>query len=221
MLPPELGPWPDTSAAHAAVDLITAHEPVYLVHHSIRSYVYGRHFAQAQGLRPDVDYSDELHFLAAVLHDIGLTDQADGSQRFEVDGADRAAEFVRSQGFSQDDAEIVWDAVALHTSAGIADRKRPEIAFTHRGITADIFGLDAEHLDHNLVEAANRHLPRLALPTRLMADVARQVAANPAKFVPFTFVSGAVQYAAPHLSVPDTRAILSASHWADADSATA
>jgi hypothetical protein len=31
-------------------------------------------------------------------------------------------------GLSEERAEIVWDAIALHTSVGIANRKRPEVA---------------------------------------------------------------------------------------------
>ena len=201
-LPADLGPWPVTGPTVAAVELVVEHEPDYLVHHSLRSYFYARHLGEAQGLRPGEHYDDELLFLGVVLHDIGATDEANGSQRFEVDGADRAARFVREHGLGEASAEIVWDAVALHTSAGIANRKRPEISLAHAGIGADIFALGLEGMDGAVVAAARDRYPRLDLVTRLCADVAGQVVTNPAKLVPLTFTEAAVRFTAPHVPVP-------------------
>ena len=91
----------------------------------------------AHAARPDQEYDDELLFLACVLHDIGLTPDGGGEQRFEVDGADAAVRFLAARGLSEERAEIVWDAIALHTSIGIANRKRPEVALAYAGIGID------------------------------------------------------------------------------------
>jgi hypothetical protein len=42
--------------------------------------------------------------------------------------------FLATRGLSEERPEIVWDAIALHTSIGIANRKRPEIALANAGI---------------------------------------------------------------------------------------
>jgi hypothetical protein len=80
-----------------------------------------------------VRFDSELFFLGAVLHDLGQTERFMGTQRFEVDGADAAAEFLKDKGVPQESVEVVWDAVALHTSRGIVERKRPEIALVSAG----------------------------------------------------------------------------------------
>ena len=51
-----------------------------------------RELAAADGL---TDYDDELVFLGCLLHDLGVTDYGWGDQRFEVEGADAAARFLR------------------------------------------------------------------------------------------------------------------------------
>ncbi|MFD9702530.1 HD domain-containing protein [Lentzea sp. NPDC059081] len=207
-LPDVLGPWPRTPATVAAVEFIGEHEPDHLVNHSIRSYFYGRHLGDLAG----TEYDDEILFLATVLHDIGLTEEANGSQRFEVDGADRAARFVLDQGLGDAAAETVWDAIALHTSPGIANRKSAEIALAHAGIGADILAVGADRLDDALTAAAHARYPRLDLANRLTADVAGQIRRNPAKHVLFSFADAALRHHFPEVPQPTFRE-LAARGW--------
>lgn len=211
-LPEILGPWPQTRSTIAAVEFISEHEPEYLINHSIRSYFYGRHVGDVTGTK----YNDEILFLATVLHDIGLTEEANGSQRFEVDGADRAARFVRDQGLDDAAAETVWDAVALHTSPGIANRKSGEIALAHAGIGADLLAIGADKLGDALTSAAHARYPRLDLVNKLAADVADQIHRNPAKHIVFTFADAALQHHSPEAVRPTLRD-LTARGW-DRDS---
>ncbi|NEW36978.1 HD domain-containing protein, partial [Nocardia cyriacigeorgica] len=85
--------------------------------HSIRGFLFGRAIAGAQGLQPGADYDEEVMYLICALHDIGLGDIANGHQRFEVDGADYAAEFLERNGITDARVDTVWDAIAGHTSA--------------------------------------------------------------------------------------------------------
>ncbi len=95
----------------------------------MRSYLYGRLLGERNGLQPGARLRPpEIHFLATVLHDIGLTDEANGSQRFELDGADRAATFMREHGFSDRDVETVWDAVACTPRASSPPARAPSSA---------------------------------------------------------------------------------------------
>ena len=62
----------------------------------------------------------------SMFHDLGLTSRYDKSQlRFEVDGANAARDFLRSNSISESDIETVWNAVALHTTPGIPEFMRP------------------------------------------------------------------------------------------------
>ncbi|MCA2223186.1 hypothetical protein [Nonomuraea aurantiaca] len=61
--------------------------------------------------------------LADVMHDLGLGTLAAGQARFEVEGADLAASVLTEHGIAAADVDRVWEAIALHSSVGIADRR--------------------------------------------------------------------------------------------------
>jgi len=79
--------FPRSELVREVIELLTNHANVAISNHSIRSYLFARLAAEDRGLAPGRDYNPELLFCACALHDIGLTDVASGSQRFEVDGA--------------------------------------------------------------------------------------------------------------------------------------
>lgn len=63
---------PDSKVCSAAFALANGVSPAYLHNHCVRSYLFGRELAAAQGLRPGVDYDEEVVFLSAILHDLGV-----------------------------------------------------------------------------------------------------------------------------------------------------
>src|ERR1700761_3443370 len=128
---------PTDPIAVRALELARAHEHPALLNHSVRTYLHAVLAAGQLG----VDYPADLLFLACVLHDIGATDAYDGTQRFEVDGADGAAAFLTGQGMAADQVDQVWEAIALHTSPHIAERRGPVTMLTRLGVRAD-FGAD-------------------------------------------------------------------------------
>jgi HD domain len=147
---------PDSALAQKAVDLAYRVSPPVVWTHVVRTFVFGALVGQAQNLR----YDEELFFLAAVLHDLGLTAEFRGAERFEVVGADAADAFLKDHGLNSERREIIWDAIALHTSVGIASRKRPEIALVHIGAGVDVIGMGLDQLPPNLVAETIEALPR-------------------------------------------------------------
>ena len=95
-----------------------------------------------------------------MLHDLGLTAEFRSAERFEVAGADAAVAFLKDEGVAAERCEIVWDAIALHTSIGIAARKRPEIALVHIGAGVDVVGMGLDELPPTLVAQTIEALPR-------------------------------------------------------------
>ncbi|MCQ6250094.1 hypothetical protein [Streptomyces malaysiensis] len=59
------------------------------------------------------------------MHDIGAATDSPNRQRFEVQGVDRTAAFLAEPGVPTSDAYRVWQAIALHTSPGIARHAVP------------------------------------------------------------------------------------------------
>ncbi|URN02710.1 HD domain-containing protein [Actinomadura madurae] len=172
---------PDTDLTRKAYDLVFATGTAALAHHSVRTYLWGRALGEARGLHPDADYDDEALFLGSVLHDLGLTEQGDGDQRFEVDGADLAALFVSDNGLDGERTRVVWEAIALHTSRGIANKMRPEIALTHAGTSIDMTGLGAGSLPEGFTGRVHAAFPRLEQDCGLTTLILGQITANPAK----------------------------------------
>ena len=80
---------PDSEICSAEMQFASDASPAFLHNHCVRSHLFGRELASAQGLRSGADYDEELLFLACVLHDLGITAHAAGNQRFEVDGLDK------------------------------------------------------------------------------------------------------------------------------------
>ena len=178
---------PDSEIARAAKQFVYNVSPAFVAHHSLRSYLFGRELAAAKGLRPDVDYDDELVFLSCMLHDLGVTHHGNGDQRFEVDGADAAARFLRDHGVPESRVTTIWQAIALHTSAGLAHRFGAEQAITHMGIGADIVGNDKHLLPSGYADHVHASWPRHDLGYALAELIANQIEANPQKGPPMTF----------------------------------
>jgi hypothetical protein len=54
---------------------------------------------------------------------------------------------------------IVWEAIALHTTDGIARRMGPETAQTQIGVLCDLFGFGRGNLPADLVTRAQAGFP--------------------------------------------------------------
>src|SRR5277367_3748025 len=146
----------DSVLAQEAVDLAFRVSPAVVWIHVLRTFVFDAPVGKAQSLR----YDEKLFFLASVLHDLGLTAEFRGAERFEVVGADAADAFLKDHGLDTERREIIWEAIALHTSVGIASRKRPEIALVHIGAGVDVIGMGLDQLPPNLVAETIEALPR-------------------------------------------------------------
>ncbi|SHG76310.1 HD domain-containing protein [Streptoalloteichus hindustanus] len=179
-------PFPRTDLARAATQFARENVHAAIFNHSMRTYLYGRFLGEHRGLRPDEDYDDELLFLGCVLHDVGLGPKGNGDQRFDIDGADLAAEFLTKQGVDPERIEVVWDAVALHLYFEVASRKQPEIALVTEGAGYDL-GPTGPALPPGYADRVHAVLPRLHTGAVLYDLVVEQALAKPQKAPLFSF----------------------------------
>ncbi len=130
---------PDSKLAQEATQLIRDTEPPLLFHHSTRVYLWGA----LAGIRKNLKFDPELLYIGALFHDIGLTKQySSATERFEVDGANAARTFLKQHGVPETSIDVVWDAIALHTTPGIPQHKKPEVALVTAGVEMDVLGID-------------------------------------------------------------------------------
>jgi hypothetical protein len=148
---------PDSKLAREVTQLIRDTESDLLFHHSVRVYCWGVMTGNRMGLK----FDPELLYAASMFHDIGLTARYENSQlRFEVDGANAARDFLRGHGISEGDIETVWNAVALHTTPGIPQFMRPEIALVQAGAGMDVAGRGYDQFTDTQRESVVAAFPR-------------------------------------------------------------
>lgn len=148
---------PDSRLARQITELVRDTETPLLFHHSSRVY----YFAALAGLRRGLTFDRELLYAGAMFHDMGLTHQhSSAHERFEVDGANAARDFLRGQGLSPHDIDTVWTAIALHTTPGIPQHMHPVVALVTAGVEMDVLGLDFEGFGDADREAVVRAHPR-------------------------------------------------------------
>jgi hypothetical protein len=128
---------PSGPLALGALTLAQQTESSPVADHCIRSFLFARLLANQEGSAGDDAYNENLLFAACIMHDLGLGTGAAGKQRFEVEGADLAADLLRQHGVPTADVDRVWEAIALHSSIGIAGRLGLLTYLTHRGVFTD------------------------------------------------------------------------------------
>jgi len=157
-----------------------------VLNHSVRSYLWAVLLAEHENVTSDADYDPVLLFAATVMHDLGVGSRASGQQRFEIEGADLAAELLVAHAVSNNDVDRVWEAIAIHTSPGIAERRGLLAYLTREGIGID-FGRQAG-IVRNQQQAIHAHYPRLAMVRSLVDAIvehaARSEAAAPRYSIP-------------------------------------
>ena len=129
---------PDSKLAREITEFVRDTETPLLYHHSSRVYYFGAIAGKQRGLKFDA----ELLYAGAMFHDVGLVSAyASRDQRFEVDGANAARDFLRARNIAQSDVDTVWTAIALHTTPGIPQHMHPVIALVTAGVEMDVLGL--------------------------------------------------------------------------------
>ncbi|MGI3779357.1 MAG: HD domain-containing protein [Janthinobacterium lividum] len=148
---------PDSTVARDPADLIRSTVGELLFNHSSRVFLFGALKGRRRGLTPDLGQL----YVAALFHDLGLASQYAGSQeRFEMDGADVAREFLLAQDRSAEEAHTAWLAIALHTTPSIPRALAPETALVAAGVETDVLGLQLDEIGPAHREAVVDACPR-------------------------------------------------------------
>ena len=164
---------PDTALVRDAIDLSRSLLEPFLFNHVMRSWLFGILLSEAAEAAPDA----ELLAVAAILHDLGLTERYTAKNRFEVDGANAARDFMKDRGIPAQQTQVVWDAIALHTTPTLALYKEPEVVMTHSGIAVDVLGAGLDRIPQGKQRAILTAFPRLAFKDEFrgcLCNVVRQ-----------------------------------------------
>jgi hypothetical protein len=157
---------PDTSLTRDISEFVREAEDDLLFDHSRRVYFFGALQGRRRGLEPD----PELLYAGAMFHDVGLTEphRSTSSQRFEVDSADVARDFLLDRGVDRDLVRRVWLSIALHTTPGVPEFLEAEVALVTAGVETDVLGIDLDELPPEAVAAVTGAYPRPDFKRRIL-----------------------------------------------------
>jgi hypothetical protein len=149
---------PDTKLAKEATQILREHSTDLLYNHSHRVYL----FAHEQGRQQKLRFDSELLYVAAAFHDLGLIKKYhSATERFEVDGANAARQFLTAHNIPEAQIQTVWEAIALHTTPGVTQYMRPEVALLFSGVGLDVLGEGFDTFPVELREQIVAEYPRV------------------------------------------------------------
>ena len=134
-----------------------------LFNHCLRTYAWGA----LLGRRDRLGYDEELLFVAAVLHDLGLTDGHLAGPAsppcFAVQGAVAARDWALHHGCERDRADRLANAISLHVNPRVTPSAGIEEHLLAAGAAFDVIGARRREIATPLVAAALERHPRLGL----------------------------------------------------------
>jgi hypothetical protein len=150
---------PDSQLGREITEFVRDTSGPLLFHHSSRVYLFG---AMA-GARRRLKFDPELLYAGAMFHDLGLISAYSSlTERFEVDGANAARDFLSARGIAPADIDLVWTAIALHTTPGIPVHMHPIVALVTAGVEMDVLGLSYHEFANEERDAVVQAHPRSA-----------------------------------------------------------
>ena len=166
---------PNSLLAREATGILREYSSDLLFNHSVRVYL----FAAEQGRQRKLRFDAELLYIAAAFHDLGLTRKfSSENERFEVDGANAARQFLSAHNVAEEQVRTVWEAIALHTTPGITHHMQPEVALLYTGVGLDVLGRGFDQFPADVREQIVAQVPAQALQGRLHKGVLRRLCAQ-------------------------------------------
>src|SRR5262249_16218268 len=148
---------PDSSLAKEAADILRKYSTDLLFNHSIRVYL----FAAEQGCQQKLRFDPELLYVASAFHDFGLIKKfSSQNERFEVDGANAARQFLTAHNVPEQQVQTVWQAIALHTTPGFTLYRGTEGALLYSGVGLDVLGKEFDQFPSELRDEIVARYPR-------------------------------------------------------------
>lgn len=148
---------PDSKIITEAQDLVHEYGNELIWNHSNRVYLFGA----VKGDQDQVQYDHELLYISALFHDLGLTKKySSDNLRFEVDGANAARQFLNTHNITPQQVQLVWDAIALHTTPGVAEHKESEVSLLFHGVGMDVMGDNFDQFSEEIRKSVVQKFPR-------------------------------------------------------------
>ena len=114
-----------------------------------------------------IDHDAEVVAVGTLLHDITLNQEFAVPRRFEVEGADLARDFARTNGLDERRAQLIWDSMALNSTPSIGLYKEAEVALSTAGVCLDVVGLQYGLIPPDEMKRIIAEYPRLGMKRQM------------------------------------------------------
>jgi hypothetical protein len=166
---------PATPTIHRALELVQHSTPIWLCHHSLRTWAWAALLAQRDALNPDA----EALAVACLLHDVALLacNQPPASRCacFAIGGGLQARRFLEEQGWAESRAFAVEDAICLHMNPDVPLGVGIEAHLLQQAAAMDVVGARMTGIDVASRQALLARYPRTGFAQQ-MAEAMRQQA---------------------------------------------
>jgi hypothetical protein len=167
---------PSGTAAAGALDVATAYASPALLNHSIRAYLW----AAGYGNRHGVMYDRELLYVAALLHDIGLTAEFDShTVAFEEAGGHLAWVFATGAGWPVARRNRLLDIIVLHMRDDVPATADPEAHLLQIAVSLDVSGRRPDAFPDAFKEQVLSRYPRQGFGAEFLTLCAAQADRKP------------------------------------------
>jgi hypothetical protein len=164
----------ETPAGRAALEVVEAFSSEALVNHSIRSFYWAAAHARHNG----IGYDEELLYVAALLHDLGLVREFDNhTEPFEDAGGHVAWVFGAGAGWPVERRVRVHEVIVRHMWDSVDPHADPEGHLLELSTGLDISGRNAGAWPEDLRREVLDRYPRVGLAqefTAFFEDQARR-----------------------------------------------
>jgi HD domain-containing protein len=168
--------FPVTPAAEAALSVATRFYSPALLNHCIRSYLWGAMYGTGHGIA----FDDELYYVAALLHDLGLTEAFDSHRLpFEEAGGQLAWVFGVAAGWPAERAARVSKIIMLHMRDDVAPADDPESHILQVATTWEVAGQRPEQFPPDARAEILARYPRLGFGAEFLACFEDQAKRKP------------------------------------------
>jgi hypothetical protein len=165
---------PDSRFAQEA-ELACAGLPAALAGHSYRTWLFGRALAAVDRRELDV----ELFYCGSLLHDYGIAQPTSGRD-FTLASAERTFACATTGGVDAERAEVLADAICVHTTPGVAVDRDGELGcYLQWGAMVDGAGLRIWDVAPATVDEVLRRYPRADFKAKLIAMMRAEATAVP------------------------------------------
>ena len=172
--------FPQTPVATAALSVATRFYSPALLNHCVRSYLWGTMYGAAHGIA----FDDELYYVSAMLHDIGLTDHRQSPSAVRGGGRRPGLGVRGGGGWPAEQAARATEIIVLHMRDDVASTADPESHILQVATSWDVVGRRPEEFSAEVRAEILSRYPRQGFGDEFLACSKTRRDASPAAPLP-------------------------------------